>query len=129
MYFCIRNVAGSDSIADEDRCQIIGSAYAEGSGSPDVFSESIDDGFGYTQIFKTAAEVTNTAYATQLRGYSNEFERVLAMKMREHKIDIERAMLFNQKARVDGIQYTEGLVGHIIKNSTFVDASAADPSV
>ena len=121
----VSGTTGSDSIADEDRCQIIGSAYAEGSGSPDVFSESIDDGFGYTQIFKTAAEVTNTAYATQLRGYSNEFERVLAMKMREHKIDIERAMLFNQKARVDGIQYSEGLVGHIIKNSTFKAGNAA----
>ena len=57
---------------------------------------------------------------TQLRGVANEFERVLAQKMREHKIDIERAMLFNQKARVGGIQYTEGLVGHIIKNSTVV---------
>ena len=121
----VSGVTGADSIADEDRCQVIGSAYAEGSGSPDVFSESIDDGFGYTQIFKTAAEVTNTAYATQLRGYSNEFERVLAMKMREHKIDIERAMLFNQKARVDGIQYSEGLVGHIIKNSTFKAGDAA----
>jgi hypothetical protein len=115
----VSGVSGSDTIADDDRCQIIGSAYGEGTGSPDVFSEGIDDGFGYTQIFKTAAEITNTAYATQLRGYSNEFERVLAMKMREHKIDIERAMLFNQKARVNGIQYSEGLVGHIIKNSTF----------
>ena len=121
----VSGVSGSDSIADGDPCQIIGSAYAEGSGSPDVFSEGIDDGFGYTQIFKTAAEVTNTAYATQLRGYSNEFERVLAMKMREHKIDIERAMLFNQKARIDGIQYSEGLVGHIIKNSTFKAGDAA----
>ena len=121
----VSGTTGSDSIADEDRCQVIGSAYAEGTGSPDVFSEGIDDGFGYTQIFKTAAEITNTAYATQLRGYSNEFERVLAMKMREHKIDIERAMLFNQKARVDGIQYSEGLVGHIIKNSTFKAGNAA----
>ena len=125
----VSGTSGSDSIADEDRCQVIGSAFAEGTGSPDVFSEGIDDGFGYTQIFKTAAEITNTAYATQLRGYSNEFERVLAMKMREHKIDIERAMLFNQKARINGIQYSEGLVGHIIKNSTFVDASAADPAL
>ena len=121
----VSGTTGSDSIADEDRCQVIGSAYAEGTGSPDVFSEGIDDGFGYTQIFKTAAEITNTAYATQLRGYSNEFERVLAMKMREHKIDIERAMLFNQKARVNGIQYSEGLVGHIIKNSTFKGGDAA----
>lgn len=121
----VSGVSGSNSIADNDPCQIIGSAYAEGSGSPDVFSEGIDDNYGYTQIFKTAAEVTNTAYATQLRGYSNEFERVLAMKMREHKIDIERAMLFNQKARIDGIQYSEGLVGHIIKNSTFKAGDAA----
>ncbi len=121
----VSGTTGSDAIADEDRCQVIGSAYAEGTGSPDVFSEGIDDGFGYTQIFKTAAEITNTAYATQLRGYSNEFERVLAMKMREHKIDIERAMLFNQKARIDGIQYSEGLVGHIIKNSTFKAGDAA----
>ncbi len=116
---------GSDAIAAEDRCQIIGSAYAEGTGSPDTFSDSFDDNYGYTQIFKTAAEITNTAMATNMRGQANEFERVLAQKMREHKIDIERAMLFGQKARVGGIQYTEGLVGHIIKNSTVVDRSSA----
>ena len=121
----VSGTSGSDVISNNNRCQIIGTAYGEGTGSPDVFSEGIDDGFGYTQIFKTAAEISNTAYATQLRGYSNEFERVLAMKLREHKIDIERAMLFNQKARVDGIQYSEGLVGHIIKNSTFKAGNAA----
>ena len=110
----------ANKLLDNKRCQIIGTAYGEGTGSPDVFSDSLEDNYGYTQIFKTAAEITNTAYATQLRGVSNEFERVLAQKMREHKIDIERAMLFNQKARVGGIQYTEGIVGHIIKNSTVV---------
>jgi len=114
---------GANTLANNDKCQVIGSAFAEGSGSPDVWSNSIDDGFGYTQIFKTAAEVTNTAYATRQRGYANEFERVLALKLREHKIDIERAMLFNQKARSGGIQYTEGLVGQIIKNSTFVSGT------
>ena len=110
----------ANKLLDNKRAQIIGTAYGEGTGSPDVFSDSLEDNYGYTQIFKTAAEITNTAYATQLRGVSNEFERVLAQKMREHKIDIERAMLFNQKARVGDIQYTEGLVGHIIKNSTVV---------
>ena len=119
---CISTSAttGSTTLADDDRCQVIGSAFAEGSGSPDVWSNSIDDDYGYTQIFKTAAEITNTAYATKMRGYANEFERVLALKMREHKVDLERAFLFNQKARQGGIQYTEGLVGHIIKNSSFV---------
>ena len=109
-------VSGSNSIADDDVAQIIGSSYEEGSGAPDVFSSELEDDFGYTQIFKTAAEMTNTAYATRYRGYAEEWNRIWATKLREHKIDIERAMLFGQKARVSGIQYTEGLVGHIVKN-------------
>jgi len=118
-------VSGSNSIADDDVAQIIGSSYEEGSGSPDVFSSELEDDFGYTQIFKTAAEMTNTAYATRYRGYAEEWNRIWATKLREHKIDIERAMLFGQKARVSGIQYTEGLVGHIVKNvSPVVNDSA-----
>jgi hypothetical protein len=67
----------------------------------------------------------NTAYATRYRGYAEEWNRIWATKLREHKIDIERAMLFGQRARVGGIQYTEGLVGHIVKNvSPVVDDSA-----
>ena len=117
--------SGSDSIADNDVAQIIGTSYEEGSGAPDVFSSEIEDDFGYTQIFKTAAEMTNTAYATRYRGYAEEWNRIWATKLREHKIDIERAMLFGQRARVGGVQYTEGLVGHIVKNvSPVTDDSA-----
>jgi len=111
-------VSGSNSIANNDVAQIIGTSFEEGSGSPDVWSSEIEDGFGYTQIFKTAAEMTNTAYATRYRGYPDEWSRIWASKLREHKVDIERAMLFGQKARVGGIQYTEGLVGHILKNAS-----------
>ena len=111
-------VSGYATIANNDRCQVIGTAYAEGTGSPDVWSSEIDDNYGYTQIFKTAAEMTNTAIATKYRGYPNEWQRIWALKLREHKVDIERAMLFSQKARQGSIQYTEGLVGHILKNST-----------
>jgi hypothetical protein len=110
--------SGSNSIADDDVAQIIGTSFEEGSGSPDVWSSELEDGFGYTQIFKTAAEMTNTAYATRYRGYPDEWSRIWASKLREHKVDIERAMLFGQKARVGGIQYTEGLVGHILKNTS-----------
>ena len=109
---------GSNSIANNDVAQIIGTSFEEGSGSPDVWSSELEDGFGYTQIFKTAAEMTNTAYATRYRGYPDEWSRIWASKLREHKVDIERAMLFGQKARVGGIQYTEGLVGHILKNAS-----------
>ena len=111
------NVSGYNVLADNDNCQVVGTAFAEGSASPDVWSGEIEDDYGYTQIFKTACELSNTAIATRYRGYANEFERIWATKLREHKVDIERAMLFGQKARVGGIQYTEGIVGHIVKNA------------
>ena len=110
--------SGYDAIADGDSCQIIGTAFEEGSGSPDVWSKSLDDDFGYTQIFKTAAEMTNTAIATNYRGYANEWDRIWNLKLREHKVDIERAMLFGQKGRQNGVQSSAGLVGDIIVRTT-----------
>jgi len=95
-------------------CQVIGTAYEQGSGAPDVFSQELDNDYGYTQIFKTACEMSNTARATVYRGYADEWARIWNLKLREHKIDIERAMLYGQRASVGGIQYTEGIVGHII---------------
>ena len=108
---------GYNILANNDKCQVIGTSFGEGSGAPDVWSKSIDDDYGYTQIFKTAAEMTNTAIATKYRGYANEWERIWNLKLREHKVDIERAMLFGQRARIDGIQYSEGIVGHCVLNS------------
>ena len=108
---------GYNVLSDNDKCQVIGTSFEEGSGSPDVWSKGLDDDYGYTQIFKTAAEMTNTSIATKYRGYANEWQRIWNLKLREHKVDIERAMLFGQRNRVDGIQYTEGIVGHIVKSS------------
>ena len=119
------NVSGYNVLANNDICQVVGTAFAEGSASPDTFSTEIEDDFGFTQIFKTACELSNTAIATRYRGYANEFERIWATKLREHKVDIERAMLFGQKARVSGVQYTEGLVGHIVKNANPITDDSA----
>ena len=96
------------------KCQVIGTAFAEGSGAPDVWSQKLDNDYGFTQIFKTACEMSNTARATVYRGYADEWQRIWNLKLREHKIDIERAMLFGQRASVGGVQYSEGIVGHII---------------
>jgi len=108
--------SGYNDVADTDECQIIGTSFAEGSGSPDVWSSQLDDDFGYTQIFKTSAEMTNTAIATNYRGYANEWNRIWNLKLREHKVDIERAMLFSMRARSNSVQYSEGLIGHILQN-------------
>ena len=108
----------SDILDDNAKCMVIGTSFEEGSGSPDVFSGEIDDDFGYTQIFKTAAEMSNTAIATKYRGYADEWSRIWSLKLREHKVDIERAMLFSQRARQGSSQLTDGIVGHIIRTVT-----------
>jgi len=121
--------SGSDVVVSSGTIdlQVIGSAFAEGTGAPDSFGYDIEDTFGYTQIFKTSAHMSNTAMATVMRGYASEWDRIWSMKLREHKVDIERAMLFNNKGVVGGIQYTDGIIGNIIKSgSAFqsVDATA-----
>ena len=121
----ISSVDGAETGADNAKCTVIGTSYAEGSGSPDVWSDGLDDDYGYTQIFKTAAEMSNTSIATRYRGYENEWQRIWNLKLREHKVDIERAMLFGQRASVSSINYSEGIVGHIVKNATAnIDDSA-----
>ena len=121
----ISAIDGAETGADDTACQVIGTSFEEGSGSPDVWMEELDNDYGYTQIFKTAAEMSNTARATVYRGYADEWQRIWNLKLREHKVDIERAMLFGQRASQSNINYTEGIVGHIVKNGTASVADAA----
>ena len=117
------STTGTLAVADNSKCTVIGTSFGEGSGAPDVFSQKMDNDYGFTQIFKTACEMSNTARATVYRGYADEWDRIWNLKLREHKIDIERAMLFGMKGSRSGIQYTDGIVGHIIKNGTATNGS------
>ena len=96
--------------------QVIGTSFQEGTGAPDVWSQELDHDYGYTQIFKTACEMSNTARATVYKGYADEWQRIWNLKLREHKVDIERAMLFGQRSSVGSINYTDGICGHIMAN-------------
>jgi hypothetical protein len=117
----IAATAGSTStttLDDNADCVVIGTSFEQGSGAPDVWSQELDNDYGFTQIFKTACEMSNTARATVYRGYADEWARLWNLKLREHKVDIERAMLFGMRGSQGGIQYTEGIVGHILQNGT-----------
>jgi len=61
--------------------------------------------------------MTNTSRATVYRGYADEWQRIWNLKLREHKVDIERAMLFGMRGQQNSINYTDGIAGHIIYNS------------
>ena len=102
------------TMTDNSKCTVIGTSFEQGSGAPDVWSQQLDNDYGFTQIFKTACEMSNTARATVYRGYADEWARIWNLKLREHKVDIERAMLFGQRGSAGGIQYTEGIVGSTI---------------
>ena len=110
--------AATTTLDDNADAVVIGTAFEQGSGAPDVWSQELDNDYGYTQIFKTACEMSNTARATVYRGYADEWQRLWNLKLREHKIDIERAMLFGMRGSQSGVQYTEGIVGHILQNGT-----------
>jgi hypothetical protein len=40
------NVSGYNVLSDNDGCQIVGTSFEEGTGSPDTFSDTIEDDFG-----------------------------------------------------------------------------------
>jgi len=76
-------------------CQVIGTAHGEGTGAPDGWHDWMNQAEGYCQIFKTANEiVSGTLLSTELRGKKDEFLRVWTEKLKEHKMDINHAMLF-----------------------------------
>ena len=110
--------AATTTLDDNADAVVIGTSFEQGSGAPDVWSQELDHDFGFTQIFKTACEMSNTARATVYRGYADEWQRIWNLKLREHKVDIERAMLFGMQGSQGGIQYTDGIVGHVLKNGT-----------
>ena len=109
--------AAALTVPDNAKCTVVGTSFEEGSGAPDVWSQKLDHDYGYTQIFKTAAEMSNTSRATVYRGYADEWQRIWNLKLREHKVDIERAMLFGMRGSTNSVNYTDGIAGHIIANS------------
>jgi len=79
----IQASAGDSSTTTLDaggKVTVIGTSFEEGSGAPDVWSQELDNRYGYTQIFKTACEMTNTARATVYRGYADEWQRIWNLK-------------------------------------------------
>jgi hypothetical protein len=86
--------AGNAAVGSE--CQVVGSAWAEGTDSPIGWEDKMYDREGYCQIFKTGMNIfSGTALATEYRGLANEFQRIWQDKLMEHKMDIEQAMLFS----------------------------------
>lgn len=115
----VRNIGGTSvvNIADDEPLMIIGYADQEGGTSPTAVSFDATVNSNYTQIFKTAVQVTGTLQKTYLRTGSKEQEQ-LTKALKLHMSDIERAFFFGIKSEVNGstaspTRYTGGLLTQI----------------
>jgi len=103
--------------------QVIGSSWAEGSNDPDGWADKMFDRDGYCQIFKTAAPIfSGTALATRYRGHSDEYKRVWAEKLMEHKMDISQSIMFGAGRKDPGSgapeRYTWGILPYTLAYGT-----------
>ena len=109
--------------------QVIGSAWAEGTTAPAGWEDIMSDSEGYCQIFKTAMNLfSGTAMATGYRGIKDEYKRVWSDKLMEHKMDLEQAFLFglgNATAGATTTRYTHGILPYTEANGKVYSMSYA----
>tara|TARA_R100000995_G_scaffold21447_1_gene9001 strand:+ start:7624 stop:8949 length:1326 start_codon:yes stop_codon:yes gene_type:complete len=116
-----------EAIAEADvevgaKGQVIGSAWAEGSTDPEGWKDELYSREGYCQIFKTAIQLfSGSSLATRYRGRPDEYRRVWADCLMQHKMDIEHAMLFgigkSDEAAAGGpVRYSHGIVPYTEAN-------------
>jgi hypothetical protein len=117
----------SNAYVEADKCYVVGSAHAEGSGFPDTYKDTpYKDVVGYTQIWKTTMQMTNTARATELKLAKDEWARVWKNKLIEHKWDIETDILFSSKQKdSDGVRYTAGIVDYVLSSGNIFSIDIA----
>ena len=118
-----RNVGGTaftgttGALSVGDELIITGYAAQEGGTSPTAISFDATVATNYTQIFRTAFQVSGTLQNTYLRtGPKMAEAKRKALKL--HMIDIERSMFFGKKHETSGTtaqptRYTGGLVNSI----------------
>ena len=112
---------------EADKCYVVGSAHAEGSSFPSTYKDTpYKDVVGYTQIWKTTCQMTNTARATELKLAKDEWARVWKNKLIEHKYDIETDLLFSSKQKDSaGVRYTAGIVDYILSQGNVFSINLA----
>jgi hypothetical protein len=125
-FVATRGVAGSSAVAlaDGDFALKIGSAYAEGTNSPDATSRNPIKYSNFCQIFKNAYELTGTIMETRARtgkALDNDKKR----KTFDHSRDIELALMFGQKFETTGangkpLRYMGGLREFIPTDTTTI---------
>jgi hypothetical protein len=96
------------TLPDDTVLNVIGSAFGEGSYSPDAWADELEVVYNSAQIFKTPVEVTGTLLQAALRGESSELARLREQKNQEHKMQKEKAFLFGKRFGGTNLGGTDG---------------------
>ena len=100
-FLVTRGAGGSTAaaISNDQYLQLVGSAYAEGTGAPKAVTRNPVKFNNYTQIFKNTYELTGTADKTEART-GNAWSNDKGRKMFDHARDIEMSIIFGRKSEV-----------------------------
>ena len=111
-----RGQAGTTAapILDTIKLTKIGNVFEEGSGSPSAASRNPTKLYNYTQIFKTAYRITNTAKDTKTRT-GDPLKNDKKRKMFDHSVALELAFLFGKRYETTGangkpLRFTGGML-------------------
>jgi len=107
-----RGVAGTPAAIEDgvDTILLVGSAYMEGSSSPDTRASQPKKTHNYTQIFKTAFQLTNTAKNTRYRT-GDPWENDRKRAMFAHSEAMEQAFFWGNRNEVSGTSEPQRLMG------------------
>ncbi len=120
------------AIADNIWLTQIGSAYAEGTGTPRAVSRNPIKFSNYIQIFKDTYELTGTADKTPTRT-NNNYSTDKKRKMHKHSADIEWSMLFGRAYETTGdngkpLRFMGGIRPQVPAANVTVFSAAVTPS-
>lgn len=111
----------------------IGSAFEEGSTSPEATNRNPTKVTNYCQIFKTAYEMSNTAKNTKTRT-GDALKEDKKRRMFDHSVSLELAWMFGQAYETTGangkpVRYTGGLRDFISTNKTVFTTSPTEDTL
>ena len=119
-----------DGAAVNPHIMIVGSAYAEGSDTPDSVRYRASKITNYTQIFRDSLKATRTAMQTRLRTI-DEVRDAKQQALLYHSIRMEYAFLFGEKVEntsgSEPLRTTGGIIEHIDSNN--IIQKSADPAI
>jgi hypothetical protein len=110
---------GAAAMLDNDWLVRLGNAMEENSDVPAVKTGQPSKNYNYTQIFRTPFDQSMTSEAEDLKTSETERTRLRRNKSMEHRMDLERALLFGERKEdvTNKRRMTGGLFSFITSNN------------